>query len=132
MHVDAGNIERQRICACDLQCSPQLWFGHAEFAGGAVVLHVSHGTAFSTRIQPQVHLSLPTKLFSNFSDALQFEGRLDIDRLDTATDRRVQFLDRLGNAVENNVFRREPNGERLPKLAARIDLDAKALAADDS
>jgi hypothetical protein len=103
---------------------------HAELAGGAPGQNPRRRPATDPGHQAQGHGSTLAEAAGDICDALQFERGFDIDRLDPAFDRFAQFIAGLGDAIKHDLLRCKSGRERLPQLAPRINLNAKALGAD--
>ena len=81
-------------------------------------------------VHARQHARRAAEVARDLVDAAQLAERVGDGAADAGRDRLLQLAPALGDAVEHGLPRREPGAQRLPELAARVHLDARAGGAD--
>ena len=77
-------------------------------------------------VHARQHARLPALVARDRLQPAQLAQRVGDDAADAGRHRLIQLATALGHAVEHGLVRREAGAQRLPELAAGVDLDAGA------
>ena len=128
MQVQAGELEvlRSRGEAERLHRLAEVDAGLAA-AGG---LQAGVRAAGDVDVHARQHARRRAEVARDLVQPAQLAERVGDDAADAGRHRLLELAPALGDAVEHGLVRREAGAQRLPELAAGVDLDAGAGGAD--